>query len=106
MTRYSCNLRDVILEREKTNVATPLRTVCQHALDVATGLAFIHERNIIHRDLKTENIYAIMDDGTNQIQDLAIGDFDVSVRLSNRIRAKSTGILLTFFLTKMETSYK
>jgi len=89
MTRYSCTLRDVIREREESNTTLPLHALCTQAYDIACGLAFIHERNVIHRDLKTENIYGTKDE-RGELRGLAIGDFDISLILTHKTKAKST----------------
>src|SRR5262249_28742897 len=67
----------------------PLHKVICQVADIARGLSFLHSHNIMHRDLKTENIYAVIND-SNQIQILAIGDFDVSFQLSSKSKPKST----------------
>jgi serine/threonine protein kinase len=43
---------------------------------------FIHENNIIHRDLKSDNIFISLLD-SNKINEIAVGDFDVSVKSVN-----------------------
>ncbi|KDP26574.1 hypothetical protein JCGZ_17732 [Jatropha curcas] len=50
----------------------PFKNVMQLALDLARGLSYLHSKNIVHRDLKTENI--LLDEN----QTIKIADFGVS----------------------------
>lgn len=82
---YNCHITDdyivLILEYVhgvalsdylKKNPLIPIPTVCRIIRQVARGLEAIHEQNIIHRDIKLENIM-LSDSG-----DIKITDFGIS----------------------------
>jgi serine/threonine protein kinase len=55
-------------------------------LQIVDGLSYIHENNIVHRDIKLANVFV------NNYTQLKIGDFGLSVQLKNsreRIRNRS-----------------
>jgi len=61
ITKYACSLRDRILEKrrdvENNNAdGYTLREITKYCLDIAKGLTFLHQSNIIHRDLKVSYI--------------------------------------------------
>lgn len=60
-----------------------VKDVLQVGIDILTALVECHKRKIIHRDIKTDNIF-ISEDG-----DYKLGDFGVSKKLSDRSRATS-----------------
>jgi eukaryotic-like serine/threonine-protein kinase len=44
--------------REQLNgTALPIRRALDYALQIASGLAAVHEKGIVHRDLKPENLF-------------------------------------------------
>jgi serine/threonine protein kinase len=53
----------------------PWRTRISIALQVATGMAFVHKVPLVHRDLKSGNIFL------NKLGRAVVGDFGSSVRL-------------------------
>lgn len=58
------------------------------------GLAFIHSKNILHRDFKTMNIFL-----TNNNNVIRIGDFGVAKELSEASPFASTKIGTPYFLS-------
>lgn len=67
------------IERHEIKV----KDVIKIGTDILSALIECHKRNIIHRDIKTDNIF-ISEDG-----DYKLGDFGVSKKLSDRSRATS-----------------
>ena len=53
---------------------TPSQIV-RYLIDIVAGLSFLHERPIIHRDLKSDNVFVTLNE-RKEISNLAIGDFD------------------------------
>ena len=51
--------------------ALPVRTALDHALQIAHGLAAVHDKGIIHRDLKPANVF-ITEDGRAKVLDFGL----------------------------------
>lgn len=93
ITKYACSLRDRILEKrrdvENNNAdGYTLREITKYCLDIAKGLTFLHQNNIIHRDLKSDNIFVKLNE-QKEIAELAIGDFDTAKKVSMKTHAKT-----------------
>jgi len=86
ITRYACSLFDCLkklrgnLEQKTVEYFTPSHIInlCKQ---MCNGVLFLHENSIVHRDLKSQNIFVIFD-GHGEIKDLVIGDFDTAKRIS------------------------
>ncbi len=78
-----CELRDLMREHEKLPVDQVLDMVAQ----VASGLAYAHEHEIVHRDVKPSNIMVIRDGHVK------ITDFGIARMASSAIRTQ-TGMVL------------
>eukprot|EP00007_Cunea_sp_BSH-02190019_P004131 CAMPEP_0174248576 /NCGR_PEP_ID=MMETSP0417-20130205/43147_1 /TAXON_ID=242541 /ORGANISM="Mayorella sp, Strain BSH-02190019" /LENGTH=1011 /DNA_ID=CAMNT_0015328441 /DNA_START=36 /DNA_END=3071 /DNA_ORIENTATION=+ len=77
MTLYDSTLRHVINKRTEStewNLFCP-RTIFQCMLDICKGMDFLSSFGIIHRDLKSENVFVTMLEGET-FGNLSIGDFD------------------------------
>lgn len=56
--------------------AVPLKLAVKQALDVAKGMAYIHSRGLIHRDLKSDNLL-IFSDKSIKIADFGVARIEV-----------------------------
>lgn len=84
ITEYLCGgtLKSHLIKHRKRKL--PFETVLRLALDVARGLRYLHSKNIVHRDVKTENL--ILDENGK----VKIADFGVA-RLQARDLSEMTG---------------
>lgn len=51
------NLEELIESRKQLNKQLEIWKVKKIALDVAKGLNFIHQKNLVHMDIKPDNIF-------------------------------------------------
>jgi serine/threonine protein kinase len=77
MELLDCNLRQYLTKYTEDHLPVPL--ICQISLnrDIANGLAYLHEKNIIHRDLCGDNVLISKRDGDIDAT-AKIGDFGLS----------------------------
>ncbi|XP_069148745.1 serine/threonine-protein kinase STY13-like [Solanum lycopersicum] len=76
VTEYASrgSVRQFLAKRQ--NRAVPLKLVVKHALDVAKGMEYVHGLNLIHRDLKSDNLL-IAADKSIKIADFGIARIEV-----------------------------
>eukprot|EP01130_Rhizamoeba_saxonica_P001293 TRINITY_DN11172_c0_g1_i1.p1 TRINITY_DN11172_c0_g1~~TRINITY_DN11172_c0_g1_i1.p1 ORF type:complete len:462 (-),score=111.47 TRINITY_DN11172_c0_g1_i1:38-1423(-) len=93
VTQYHVSLRQVIkrrlqyIENGREDYWSESQ-VCGYMLELVSGLNFLHEQNVLHRDLKSHNIFVMLD-SHNNITQLAIGDFDSAKKVSAHTMAKT-----------------
>eukprot|EP01130_Rhizamoeba_saxonica_P004613 TRINITY_DN187_c0_g1_i1.p1 TRINITY_DN187_c0_g1~~TRINITY_DN187_c0_g1_i1.p1 ORF type:complete len:563 (+),score=125.05 TRINITY_DN187_c0_g1_i1:50-1738(+) len=91
MTRYSCSLAEYLskykleVNEGRQSYFSPSQ-VSNFCIQIVRGIEFLHKKNIIHRDLKTQNIFVTFDEH-KEIRQLVIGDFDTAKRLSKSVQA-------------------
>ena len=54
------NLEELIESRKQSNKQLEIWQVKKIALDVAKGLNFIHQKNLVHMDIKPDNIFRLV----------------------------------------------
>ncbi len=95
LTRYETSLR---IEVRNRGVESPFdeidpflpREILSLLRDIANGLSYLHERDIIHRDMKSDNIFLEFSDGDGDCGWRAvIGDFDTAKQLAEGVLAKT-----------------
>jgi NIMA (never in mitosis gene a)-related kinase len=84
------NLSDWLKRRRSQLV--PETTIWKFFLQLVVGIHHIHERNIVHRDIKAANI--MLDSQDN----IKIGDLGVAKVLTTRLRAAHTGVGTPYYL--------
>jgi len=80
MQLYGGTLRDYLDERRIGQQLLDVELIAEMALEIATGIQFLHKHGVIHRDIKAGNIF-ITKNEKGEITNLAVGDFDTSLRI-------------------------
>ena len=77
----------------KANTSIPENTIWKWFLQICFGLRYLHNNKIIHRDIKSQNIF-MNQDGT-----VKLGDFGISKVLKNNTDFAETSIGTPYFLS-------
>jgi serine/threonine protein kinase len=83
MPLYNSDLKKYL--EEKKNIIT-FEEKINFLNQIIKGIEFLHENNIIHRDLKIENIFLVENDNKEEEDEkliVKIGDFGLSTRYDN-----------------------
>jgi len=89
MTRYDCTLQTIIRKRRENQNYFSLEQICFIANKVLEGIRFLHQHQIIHRDIKTENVYVSMS-YEGAMKEVVIADFDSAKRIGVGTTLQST----------------
>jgi len=88
MTRYRSSLLYVLYEREQQKHYLSPDEARRVSLEIIRGLEFLHRHSIMHRDLKSDNIFVTLNE-RKEIAQVAIGDFDCAKAVSRQSAAKT-----------------
>lgn len=58
------------------------KTILKYMKECMTGLAYLHEKNLVHRDIKPENIFI------TETLDIEIGDFGLARQITKNVKIK------------------
>jgi hypothetical protein len=95
ITKYNCSLRHIVnkqkdaLTNQKDFKTFSAKHITKWCVDIASGMAFLHKHQIMHRDLKPDNVFVNLD-VHGDVKQCAIGDFDTAKRVSKSQQAKTT----------------
>jgi PAS domain S-box-containing protein len=104
MKRYQNTLRGHMMERAAVELPFTYKEAISIGLDISVGLDFLHKNKIIHRDMKTDNIFVTLD-GLRTLQCCSIGDMDSAKRLIEGIKA-TTVLPLRYFELRIRSVWK
>jgi NIMA (never in mitosis gene a)-related kinase 1/4/5 len=82
MRLYHGTLHQEISRRQAQEKMFSAPEVARLTMDIVTGLSMLHTRKLLHRDLKSDNIFLTFD-GTRGIAYLTLGDFDSAKQISS-----------------------
>ena len=88
MSLYSESLGQALAKHRETGQLFQEEEIFHIARCVADGLLFLHQNNIIHRDVKADNIF-LRYDAMGRVAAVALGDFDTAKRLGATKKAHS-----------------
>lgn len=75
MTLYDGSLSDYIMKAQKEQRVFNFYQVVEFLRQILNGVSFLHTRGIMHRDLKSDNVFVTKGD-RDEVRTLALGDFD------------------------------
>mmetsp|Transcript_1111 Transcript_1111/g.1262 ORF Transcript_1111/g.1262 Transcript_1111/m.1262 type:complete len:528 (+) Transcript_1111:42-1625(+) len=99
MTHYTDSLRGVVRRRRDDFDSNAVdhfhpRDIAKYMVEIVTGLQMLHDAKVIHRDMKTDNIFVLLD-VHNEIRQLAIGDFDTAKDINPKKKTSAKTIIGT-----------
>ncbi len=80
MNLYGDNLLKYLRELNDKNKYLSLQNIIKLSIDILTGISILHECDIMHRDIKSSNIF-VNYGPDNDINYLTIGDFDTAKKI-------------------------
>mmetsp|Transcript_46256 Transcript_46256/g.107561 ORF Transcript_46256/g.107561 Transcript_46256/m.107561 type:complete len:828 (-) Transcript_46256:130-2613(-) len=99
-----CDSGDLRKEVKRRSTAKPLDHIPEAQImswfvQLTHALNYIHERYILHRDLKSSNIFMISNAGTMGSLDVKIGDFGISRVLEGTVDVAATVVGTPYYMS-------
>ena len=89
MTLYHGSLGNHIQHRQAKDRSFSPDDIWRISLDIVKGIEFLHSNGIVHRDLKSDNIFVLLDE-QSEIHKCAIGDFDTAKQINSKAEQAKT----------------
>ena len=87
-------------DRGEGNAAFPRERVLVWAAQLVAALAHVHERHILHRDLKSSNVYLARN------KDIKLGDFGLSRTFGSNSHLASTVCGTPYYLSPEQVRWR
>ena len=91
------DLSNIIFEKKNSKKIFNEKEILSIFIQIIHGLKYIHFNKIIHRDLKSQNIFLLKNKNNNLI--IKLGDFGISKILNNTLNNASTIIGTPFYFS-------
>ena len=91
------DLSNIIFEKKNLKTNFNEKEILSIFIQIVNGLKYIHFNKIIHRDLKSQNIFLLKTKNNNLI--IKLGDFGISKILNNTLNNASTIIGTPFYFS-------
>ncbi|MDP2437757.1 MAG: protein kinase [archaeon] len=105
ISRYDGSLGQVMAERIERGQPFSAREIIACLSDITSGLECLHRNDILHRDLKPDNIF-VAHDRNNCVAKYVVGDFDSAKNIRDRGEARTFVGTLSYMAPEIFTQEK
>lgn len=93
------DLTDAIKRQKMKNSLFPEDQIWDWFVQICMALKHVHDRKILHRDLKTQNIFLCTDENDKSRKTVKLGDFGIAKILQSTLECARTAIGTPYYLS-------
>lgn len=93
------DLTDAIKRQKMKNSLFPEDQIWDWFVQICMALKHVHDRKILHRDLKTQNIFLCTDENDRSRKTVKLGDFGIAKILQSTLECARTAIGTPYYLS-------